>query len=252
MLGRVKDPKLRRRLIIPSLAANLGFLFYFKYYDFAARTINQCYGSALLSPIPFLLPAGISFYTFQTLSYTLDVYWNEQEPERHFGRFATFVSFFPHLVAGPIMRAGALIPQLRDFPPFEYQRVTDGLKLAGWGLFKKVVIADRLARLVDPIYGDVAGALRNGSPAGDRGIRLSNLLRFFGLYRHCPGRQPGAGSEPGPEFSGSVSLAQPPRVLDPLAHLAFDLVSRLRLYSARRQPRLSAAVELQHSRSCSG
>jgi alginate O-acetyltransferase complex protein AlgI len=158
LLGRVKDPNVRRRLIIPSLAANLGFLFYFKYYDFAARTINQCYGSALLSPIPFLLPAGISFYTFQTLSYTLDVYWNEQEPERHFGRFATFVSFFPHLVAGPIMRAGALIPQLRDFPPFEYQRVTDGLKLAGWGLFKKVVIADRLARLVDPIYADFDGA----------------------------------------------------------------------------------------------
>ena len=74
-------------------------------------------GWALLSPIPPLLPAGISFYTFQTLSYTLDVYWNEQEPERHFGRFATFVSFFPHLVAGPIMRAGALIPQLPQFSP---------------------------------------------------------------------------------------------------------------------------------------
>jgi len=158
MLGRVADPKLRRRLILPSLAANLGFLFYFKYYDFAARTINQCWGSTLLSPMPFLLPAGISFYTFQTLSYTLDVYWKEQEPERHFGRFATFVAFFPHLVAGPIMRAGALIPQLRDFPPFEYQRVTDGLKLVGWGLFKKVVIADRLARLVDPIYADFARA----------------------------------------------------------------------------------------------
>jgi len=185
LLGRVTDRKLRRRLIVPSLAANLGFLFYFKYYDFAARTINQCYGSALLSPIPFLLPAGISFYTFQTLSYTLDVYWKEQEPEHHFGRFATFVSFFPHLVAGPIMRAGALIPQLRNFPPFEYQRVTDGLKLAGWGLFKKVVIADRLARLVDPIYANVNGV---------SGLALLLATIGFGYQIYC-------------DFSGYTDIA---------------------------------------------
>jgi alginate O-acetyltransferase complex protein AlgI len=176
LLGRVADPKLRRRLIFPSLMANLGFLFYFKYYDFFARTVNQCWGSALLSPIPFLLPAGISFYTFQTLSYTLDVYRKEQEPERHFGRFATFVAFFPHLVAGPIMRAGALIPQLRDFPPFEYERVTDGLKLMGWGLFKKVVIADRLARFVDPIYG---------GRSATTGLALLLATIAFGYQIYC-------------------------------------------------------------------
>jgi alginate O-acetyltransferase complex protein AlgI len=176
LLGRVSDPRIRRRLIVPSLAANLGFLFYFKYYDFTARTINQCLGSALLAPMPFLLPAGISFYTFQTLSYTLDVYWKEQEPERHFGRFATFVAFFPHLVAGPIMRAGALIPQLRTFPPFDYSRVTDGLKLVGWGLFKKVVIADRLARIVDPVYA---------YPAGHSGFMLGLATVAFGYQIYC-------------------------------------------------------------------
>jgi alginate O-acetyltransferase complex protein AlgI len=185
LLGRVSDPKIRRRLIVPSLAANLGFLFYFKYYGFAARTINQTWGSTLLAPMPFLLPAGISFYTFQTLSYTIDVYWKEQEPERHFGRFATFVAFFPHLVAGPIMRAGALIPQLRDFPPFEYQRVTDGLKLMGWGLFKKVVIADRLARLVDPIYANSEGV---------SGLSLFVATIAFGYQIYC-------------DFSGYTDIA---------------------------------------------
>ncbi len=176
LLGRVSDPRIRRRLILPSLLANLGFLFYFKYYDFAARTINQCWGSVLISPIPFLLPAGISFYTFQTLSYTLDVYWKEQEPERHFGRFATFVSFFPHLVAGPIMRAGTLLPQLQSYPAFDYERVVNGLKLMGWGLFKKVVIADRLARLVDPIYAD---------PAGSSGLHLAAATVAFGYQIYC-------------------------------------------------------------------
>jgi D-alanyl-lipoteichoic acid acyltransferase DltB (MBOAT superfamily) len=126
--------------------------------------------------MPFLLPAGISFYTFQTLSYTIDVYRNEQEPERHFGRFATFVAFFPHLVAGPIMRAGSLMPQLRTFPPFEYARVADGLKLVGWGLFKKVVIADRLARLVDPIYA---------YPAGQSGCVLALATVAFGYQIYC-------------------------------------------------------------------
>jgi D-alanyl-lipoteichoic acid acyltransferase DltB (MBOAT superfamily) len=176
LLGRVSDPKIRRRLIVPSLAANLGFLFYFKYYDFAARTMNQIAGSTLLAPMPFLLPAGISFYTFQTLSYTLDVYWKEQKPEHHFGRFATFVAFFPHLVAGPIMRAGTLIPQLRTFPPFEYGRVSDGLKLVGWGLFKKCVIADRLAHLVDPVYA---------YPAGHSGFVLGLATVAFGYQIYC-------------------------------------------------------------------
>ncbi|MCS4044609.1 D-alanyl-lipoteichoic acid acyltransferase DltB (MBOAT superfamily) [Salinibacter ruber] len=100
-----------------------------------------------------LLPVGISFYTFQTLAYTIDVYRGKQKPEHHLGRFALYVSFFPQLVAGPIERSQRLLPQFRQPKSFDYQRVVDGLKLMVWGFFKKLVIADRLAIYVNEVYG---------------------------------------------------------------------------------------------------
>ncbi len=154
MLGRVADPKLRRRLILPSLAANLGFLFYFKYYDFVRAHDQSVLG--LNRSVPHSVPAAGRHLVLHV-----------PDPELHTRclseRAGTRAALWPlRHVCGLLPAPGGrsdhagrrLIPQLRDFPPFEYQRVTDGLKLVGWGLFKKVVIADRLARLVDPIYAD--------------------------------------------------------------------------------------------------
>ena len=93
------------------------------------------------------LPVGISFYTFQTLSYSIDVYRGTTKAEKHFGYFALFVSYWPQLVAGPIERSGDLLPQLREEFKFEYNRVREGLIRIGWGFFKKVVVADRLSIL---------------------------------------------------------------------------------------------------------
>jgi alginate O-acetyltransferase complex protein AlgI len=151
-LARATNPRARRAILIASLASNLGILFVFKYYPFVTRTLNEWTNSDLLPELALVLPIGLSFHTFQSMGYAFDVYRRKAEPERHWGRFATFIVFFPQLVAGPIERANELLPQLRSFPPFDYRRVTNGLKLMAWGLFKKVVIADRLARLVDSVY----------------------------------------------------------------------------------------------------
>lgn len=157
-MGRLPTKRGRGKWLVWSLVTNLGLLFFFKYYNFASHSINAL-GSriAVFGPLPysqFLLPVGISFYTFQTLSYSIEVYRGTIRPERHFGRFALYVSFFPQLVAGPIERAGSLLPQLRERFDFDYDRVTSGLKLMAWGLFKKLVIADQLAVAVDSVYGN--------------------------------------------------------------------------------------------------
>ncbi len=149
----------RRKLyLVFSLVANLGLLFTFKYFNFFNEAF--CYIFEYIgieysvSDTSLLLPVGISFYTFQTLSYTIEIYRGKIKPEKHLGRFALFVAFFPQLVAGPIERAKNLLPQIQHKMSFDYQRITDGLKLIAWGLFKKIVIADRLAILVNRVYND--------------------------------------------------------------------------------------------------
>jgi D-alanyl-lipoteichoic acid acyltransferase DltB (MBOAT superfamily) len=119
---------------------------------------------------------GISFYTFQTLSYTIEVYRYRQEPEKHFGYFALYVSYFPQLVAGPIERPKNLLPQLRSKHDFDYNRVTEGLGLIVWGLFKKVVIADRLALVVDNVYSQ---------PDRFAGAGLTIATIFFAFQIYC-------------------------------------------------------------------
>ena len=154
----------RKIYLILSLVVNLGLLFGFKYFNFfndSLRTIfNQFNIFYDVPAFKVLLPVGISFYTFQTLSYTIDVYRGKRDPEKHLGIFALYVAFFPQLVAGPIERSTRLIPQLRKKYNFDYDRVTDGLKLMLWGFFKKVVIADRIAVIVNQVYNnphDAAG-----------------------------------------------------------------------------------------------
>lgn len=157
-MARNPEQAKRRKFLIMSLVSNLGILFAFKYFNFFNDSARAVFAHFDLSyHIPYfrvLLPVGISFYTFQTLSYTIEVYRGKQEPERHLGIFALYVSFFPQLVAGPIERSTNLLPQFYRQSEFSYARTMDGLKLILWGLFKKVVVADRVGVIVSTIYNN--------------------------------------------------------------------------------------------------
>ncbi len=146
----------RRRLLLLSLTANLGMLGVFKYFNFFADSFAEMMGwfgmSVHWTTLSIVLPVGISFYTFQTLSYTIDVYNRKMEPTDRFLDFALFVAFFPQLVAGPIERASHLLPQVLTKRTMTWDQTTRGLYLIAFGLFKKVVIADGVARSVDAIY----------------------------------------------------------------------------------------------------
>lgn len=145
--------------IAVSFAVNLSILFFFKYYDFALENINRILSFAnvgiLSNPFDFLLPVGISFYTFQALSYTVDVYRGEIKAEKNPLRYALFVSFFPQLVAGPIERSKNLLTQLQEIHTIKvwnYDRIVKGLIMMVWGLFQKMVLADRLSILADTVF----------------------------------------------------------------------------------------------------
>ncbi len=154
-----KTEKLSKRkiLLYLSLTFNLGVLGFFKYFNFFIKNFSTAF-SLFGHPIHFtgisiILPAGISFYTFQSLSYTIDIYKKQIKPSNTIIDFLAFVSFFPHLVAGPIMRASTLLPQFKVKRSFNYESAKDGLRQILWGLFKKMVVADNLAYYVDNIFG---------------------------------------------------------------------------------------------------
>lgn len=156
-----KEENVRRRKLYLSVAFLfcLGVLFFFKYFNFISVSIASVIQQFSVNYSPFmvnvLLPVGISFYTFQTLAYVIDVYRGEVSAERHFGKYAAFISFFPQLVAGPIERTGNLLPQIKRENTFEYGQASYGLKLMVWGFFKKIVIADTLAVYVDTVYNNL-------------------------------------------------------------------------------------------------
>ncbi len=147
----------KRLIVFLSLVTNLGILFFFKYYNFFADLVSRFATLARIEvSVPelyVLLPVGISFYTFQALGYTLDVYKGKVKSEKNIVTYALFVTFFPQLVAGPIERTGHLLPQFKVNHSFDPVRVADGLKLIVWGLFKKVT-ADRLADFINPVYSN--------------------------------------------------------------------------------------------------
>jgi len=148
----------RKMLVASSLLVNLGLLVTFKYYDFFVASLQAALASAgitaNLETLNLILPVGISFYTFQTLSYTLDIYKGKLHPERHLPTFFAYVAFFPQLVAGPIERAINLLPQFRQRHPFDPGLFSEGLKQILWGLVKKVAIADVCANVVNEVYGN--------------------------------------------------------------------------------------------------
>jgi len=155
-MGKLKERRSRLPWLILSLCVNLGLLFYFKYSNFATENLNALFSkigmSSMISLHRLLLPVGISFYTFQTLSYSIDVYFGRQKAEKHLGYFALYVSFFPQLVAGPIERYSRLAPQLRERHILSYDNLVNGLRLILYGLFIKMVIADNISPIVDQIY----------------------------------------------------------------------------------------------------
>jgi len=150
--------KKRKWLLVASLVANIGVLAVFKYYNFLNENLSVLLNSlGYENTIPNLgiaLPIGLSFHTFQAMSYTIEVYRGHQKAERHFGIYALYVMFYPQLVAGPIERPQNLLHQFYEKHRFVFERVVDGLKLMLWGLFMKVVIADRLAIYVDAAYNN--------------------------------------------------------------------------------------------------
>ncbi|MDE6844470.1 MAG: MBOAT family protein [Lachnospiraceae bacterium] len=154
-----KQQAMKKLIVVFSFTLNLSILFYFKYFNFTLNILHSLFSKINIEfPVPDLnitLPVGISFFTFQALSYTMDVYRNEIYAEKNFFKYALFVSFFPQLVAGPIERSKNLLKQLSLSAHFSFERARDGVLLMIWGYFLKIVIADRIAIFVDTIFNDI-------------------------------------------------------------------------------------------------
>lgn len=207
-----QSPRARKALLWISIIVNLGLLGFFKYYNFFIENFIAGYSffGKEISPnsLKIILPVGISFYTFQTLSYTIDVYRRKLDPTKDFIAFSAFVSFFPQLVAGPIERASNLLPQFFNKRNFDYSKAADGMRQILWGLMKKILIADNCAEYVDiifnnysdfngstlvigavffsiQIYGDFSGY--SDIAIGTSRLFGFNLKRNFALFfaRHC-------------------------------------------------------------------
>lgn len=180
MVEKTESIKKRKVILIFSVLVCLAVLFVFKYYNFAIESIAIIMKKIAIpmnaATLRLVLPVGISFYTFQTLSYVIDVYRGEIKAEKHFGIYATFVSFFPQLVAGPIEKASNLLPQIKDKHEFSYDEAVYGLRLILWGLFKKIVVADTLGKCVDKVYLDVYSY---------QGIDLAFAIVFFTIQIYC-------------------------------------------------------------------
>lgn len=155
-IGKEQRTKSKKLLLALSILLNLGILGFFKYYNFFIENFNKAFslfGRELdINYLNIILPVGISFYTFQTMSYSIDIYRGKIKPTTNLIAFASFVCFFPQLVAGPIERASSFLPQVQKRRVFDYTKATDGLKQILWGLFKKMVIADNCAVFVNDIF----------------------------------------------------------------------------------------------------
>ncbi|MCH2232328.1 MAG: MBOAT family protein [Crocinitomicaceae bacterium] len=179
-IARQESHRKKKWLLAVSVLSNLTILGVFKYADFFIENINQVIlaagGTSKIHLLRLILPMGISFYTFQTMSYTIDVYKGKLKPEKHLGIFALYVCYFPQLVAGPIERAGNLLGELRKKVSFSYENLSWGFRLMIWGFFKKVVIADRLGIYVDQIYNN---------PSGYDGLALILGSALFAIQIYC-------------------------------------------------------------------
>ena len=177
-IGIEKAPTQRGKklVMIANIVVNLGILGIYKYYDFFATQFARLFGiESDFLLLHLILPVGISFYTFQALSYSIDVYSKQIEPTHDIVAFTAFLSFFPQLVAGPIERATNLLPQFQRKRTFDYTQAVDGMRQILWGLFKKIVVADNCATYVDQVFGDL------GSHSGST-LLLAAVLFTFQIY----------------------------------------------------------------------
>ena len=177
-IGIEKAPTLRgkKTVMIANIAVNLGILGVYKYYDFFAREFAELFGiESDFLLLHLILPVGISFYTFQALSYSIDVYRKQIEPTHDIVAFTAFLSFFPQLVAGPIERATNLLPQFQKKRIFDYATAVDGMRQILWGLFKKIVVADNCATYVDTVFANLSN--QSGST-----LVLAAILFTFQIY----------------------------------------------------------------------
>ena len=166
----------KKAIMIANVVVNLGILGVYKYYDFFAREFAELIGiESDFLLLHLILPVGISFYTFQALSYSIDVYRKQIEPTHDIVAFTAFLSFFPQLVAGPIERATNLLPQFQRKRTFDYAQAVDGMRQILWGLFKKIVVADNCATYVDQVFGDI------GAHSGST-LLLAAVLFTFQIY----------------------------------------------------------------------
>ncbi|MES2388183.1 MAG: MBOAT family O-acyltransferase [Bacteroidota bacterium] len=170
----------RKWMLVLSLAANIGVLAVFKYYNWIAFNFNTVsealHTGARLDFLTILLPIGLSFHTFQAMSYTIEVYRGKEKAERNFLLYSLYVMFFPQLVAGPIERPQNVLYQFREKHDFNYRNAAEGLKLIAWGLFKKICVADNLAQVVANVYGH---------PADYEGIPVLISTFFFAVEIYC-------------------------------------------------------------------
>ncbi|MBN1672798.1 MAG: MBOAT family protein [Kiritimatiellae bacterium] len=176
-----RAPAGRRLVLILSIVVNLGILFYFKYTHFALDSLRALLGPLgrnLPSPVDLILPVGISFYTFQTMSYTIDVYRGKKRAEKDFILVALYVAFFPQLVAGPIERAKDLMPQLGERHAFRFKNIEHGFRLILWGLLKKAVVGDRLIQAAYGAYLDPAAYTRGELAFSAVGMLVAIYLDF--------------------------------------------------------------------------
>jgi alginate O-acetyltransferase complex protein AlgI len=179
-LNKTEEQSKRYRLLLSSMIVNLGFLAFFKYFNFFigsfAGLLESVGMNANIHSLNIILPVGISFYTFQSMSYTIDVYKKKIAVEKDFIRFATFISFFPQLVAGPIVRASDFLPQFQKDREFDWDRIIAGTSQILWGFFKKVAVADSLAPFVDQCFD---------APGGFSSIHLLIGVVFYSFQIYC-------------------------------------------------------------------
>ncbi|MBR2524623.1 MAG: MBOAT family protein [Clostridiales bacterium] len=180
LINRSSGVKKRRLILSLTVAVCICILVYFKYMGFFGDIVNSVFsltgiGHDLIT-LKIVLPVGISFYTFQTMSYVIDVYRGSVDAEKHFGKYAAFVSFFPQLVAGPIERSSNLLPQIKSSANFSYDQAISGVKLILWGYFKKLLIADFLSPFVQKVYD---------GPYIYEGFALVLATLFFSFQIYC-------------------------------------------------------------------
>lgn len=179
-LANTEDKTLRKQLLTASVIVNLGFLCFFKYFNFFIESFQQMVLNFGLEPsfntLYIILPVGISFYTFQSMSYTIDVYYKKIPVERNLLRFATYISFFPQLVAGPIVRAKDFLPQFQKDRQFDWDKIMSGTGQVLWGFFKKVAVADSLAPFVDQCFD---------APGSFSSFHLTVGVVFYSFQIYC-------------------------------------------------------------------